>query len=309
MADNITNTTTLGTASPTLVSTRAIYYYEKLRVFRPLLGPNASILVPNNALIFKVNQLDTLTFGAHTQGTGQDAEAFTTTGRDLTPVILSTNVLTALEAYSSTPASLEDWFAEAAGTAWAALEDDNSTYGFAALYADCSNLTSAPDHTLGANGTALDASLCRQGVTKLMSAGAKKPYNWVIDPIQFEELMRDSEAKQYLMNTRGANTTYAATTGVDMDRYLGQLYGCHVWVGNAMIESTGLHSIMFGQDGIGIGYKMVQTPNSGAPAEMAVDMVWEGHEIGWRTTFIVYMDTGGIAWTATNNKFIVDIIS
>jgi len=310
MADAITNTTTTATLLPTLVGTRVNYYYEKIRVFDGLIGDDYHFLVPNTAKSFVYSQSDYLTMGAlggGTEGVTTDSEAFTTTGRTFTPALLGTNIVESWQAANDTPANLVEIYAEAAATAYASLVDDAATYSFAAQYGEAPSST--PDHEIGTSGTALTASLCRQGAALLMAAGTKRPYHWVIDPAQFEELMRDAEAKQYLMATRGGTLGQSATAGVAEDRFLGQIYGVYVWVGNAMISSSGVHSIMFGRGAFGQAYKMVSTPANPTPARVHMSSTWEEALSANRIFFRACIHNIGAAWTSTTNKFCVDIIS
>jgi len=293
---------------PTLVAARAVYYHDKLKVFRGLLGPQSEYEVPDGAKAITVNQLDTLAFAATTEATAQDSEAFdlggtSSAGRTLTPVIVGKNVLFGHESMISSGIDVVEMFSEAAATAWSLFDDD----ALAGLWGEAPSTT--PDHEIGTDGVALDASIIRSGVGLLLAAGAKQPFNLCIDPIQFEELMRDTEAKQYLRDTRQAGMAMAATTGVSMDRYLGTIFGCNIWVSNALRESSGLHAIMFGQKAMGVAYKYMQTPLSPGRNLMSVDIKYETGPPRYRIGFYVFQHALGTAFTSTTNAFMVDIIS
>lgn len=307
MSDNLTNRSTLAGAMPTIIAPKAVYYYEKLKVVRGLLGAGSQYMVPDGAKSITVNQLDYLTFAATTEATAQDSEAFTlgnsAAGRVLTPVMVGANVLVGLESVNSGGQDINEMFAEAAATAWAAYDDT----ALCALYGEAPS--TGPDHEIGTDATALTAAIVRQGVSLLMAAGAKQPYNYVIDPIQFNELMADAEAKQYLRDTRSGGMTYAATTGVSMDRYLGQIYGCNIWVANALAESSGLHSIMFGQGAMGVAYKMLSSELSPGSSLMLADVQYLTGPPRYRCGFYVMQHCLGTAFSATTNAFMVDIIS
>jgi len=307
MGDALTDTTSLATVLPTLVSERAIPYYEKHRLWAGLFPEHVYKLNQGESTL-DVNQLDTLTFALRTQATTQASETFTTTKRGLTPVTHGSNVVISVESIQRSGVNIVDWMADAAATAWAHQEDAVATYSYAATYADAD--TSGPDHLIGADSTALTAALGRQAVGLLLTAGAKPPYHWVIDPIQFEELMRDSEAKQFLHNTRGAGLTYAATLGVNPDRYLGDIYGAHVWVADAMIETgSGLFSIMAASGSVGKGWRELPTPTNPNPGELCVDMQWHNDLLAYRIAYSVCQHISGLSWMANNNRFMVALQS
>lgn len=300
MADAITNVSTLGTASSTAgVAARVGYYYDKIRLFSGLIGPQMNILVPDGMTAIKVNQIDILTFGAMTEGTAKDSEAFTTVGRTLTPAVHGTNIVESLLTTHTTALSRDEMYAEAAGAAWAIQEDSVATYSFAANYDDVN--TAGTSHLLGADATALTAGLVRQGRAMIAGDGGRQPYHLVIDPIQTEELFRDSEAKQFLHNTQASGITAAATLGVSPDRFLGKIYGVNVWEGNGMIESgSGLHAIMFAQGALAKGYRILRK-DGGSTGELFIDRFWDGQLVAWRVTFAVCQHIDGAVFTSGTN--------
>lgn len=306
MSDNLTNQSTLTTLG-TAIAAKTVYYYDAYALFPKLIGPQFKVALPDGNKAVTFSQLDYLTVALHTEATGGDSETFTTVARTLTPAVHQANVLTGIESWSTSAVPLVDMFSEAFAAAYARYVDGAATYSFAADYAEAPS--SGPDHEIGADSTAYTAALIRQGASLLMTAGAKRPYHLVLDPIQFEELLRDPEARGYMMGGQAPGSQFAATLGVGMDRFLGQIYGVYVWVADAMIESSGLHSMMFGQGAMGMAYKPISTPLSPTPTEVNVDIEWDAHKIGYRTVFSSMFDIDGIAFTSTTNKFIVDIIS
>jgi len=305
--DNPSNTTTLAGILQTAISERMIDQYFKKKVFRPLIGERNIILVPNNTQSWKIGQRDTLSFDATTQGTEDTPEPFDTAATDartLTPIVFAAHALAAWEVVNDTPVKVINEMAVAALTAWDVLEDSDTTYGFAAQYGEACNTT--PDHEIGTNATAMDAAIILNGVQLLMTAGAGEPYNHVIDPIQVKELMQDTEAKAWL---RQKNGDYAATVGADPNRYLGEIHGVQIWRGDAMVESSGLHSIMFGTNALGLGYKLISNPLNPTPLEFSPTVQWEDSANSYRVTFRVCMNIGGLSDTSTTNRFMVDIIS
>jgi len=307
MSDAITNTSTLATASATAgVAARTVYYYDKIRLFAGLVGPNYIYHVPDGMTAIKVNQIDTLTFGAISEGTAKDSEAFTTVGRTFTPAMHGTNIVESVLSAHTTALDQQEMYAEAAGAAWAIQEDSVATYSFAANYDDVN--TAGTTHVVGANGTAMTASSIRQAAALIAGDGGRRPYHLVIDPIQTEELFRDAEAKQYLANTQVAGVQLAATLGVGMDRYLGRIFGVHVWEGNGMIESSGLYSIMFAEGALGKAYRILKKDGVGT-GEMFVDRFWDGQLLSHRITFAVCQHIDGVAFTSGTNVHMACIVS
>lgn len=305
--DNPTNKTQLAGILQTVIADRLIYYYEKVKLFRTLIGEKNHILVPNGVNTWTIGQRDTLSFDAMTEATEDTPEAFDVGSTDVmafTPIVFAASALLGWESSTGTPVRLIEEMGEAAATAAAYLEDSAATYSFAAKYTLASN--TSPTHEIGTNGTSLDAALILNGVTLLQTAGCKGPYNHVIDPIQVKELLTDAEGKQWL---RQKNGDYAATVGVAPDRYLGEINGAQIWRGDGMIESSGLHSIMFGQDAIGLSYKLMSNPLNPTPSEVLPTLQWEDSANAYRVTFRTCMAINGLGDTATTNRFMVDIIS
>jgi len=303
MADALTSTSTAAYGMNALISANAVQYYDKARVFAGLIGEEYKFLVPAGAKSIEVDQLDYLALAAETEATAKDSETFATTPRTLTPAVWTTNVLTSWIKADNTNGHF-DQIAQAAGTALAVAEDSTAAISFAALYTEATGTT----HELGANGTALNAALGRAGLAALMTSGARAPYNWVIDPIQAGELLADAEFRQSCVKVLG-DGSYPVTTGVNLDRYLGTIFGVHVWVGNAMIESSGLFSMMFGRGALGLAYKMISTPVAPTPSELSIGSEWSNDLRGYRTTIMTCRDTSGIAFTSTTNSFLVAIAS
>lgn len=307
MADALTTTTTAAYGMNALISAKAVQYYDKQRVFAGLIGEEHKYLVPAGAKSIEVDQLDYLTMTASDTSPGEavadDSETFATTPRTLTPAVVSTNILTSWIKQDNTT-GYADQIAEAAGYAYAVAQDSAANISFASLYTEATGTT----HELGANSTALTAALGRAGWAALLSSGARGPYNWVIDPIQANELMADAEFRQSVMKVNG-DGSYAVTTGVNMDRYLGTIYGVNVWVGNGMVESTGLFSMMFGRGALGLGYKMVSTDVAPTPTELSIGAQWSNDLRAYRTLVMACFDASGIAFTSTTNSFLVALVS
>jgi hypothetical protein len=306
MSDNLTTAASgLPDVMQETIAKRLIYYQDAYKLFTGLIGEKYNYPLGDGVNSISIGQKDVLTYGLLTEATAKDAETFTPTPRDLTPILHGCNTLTSWQGFHGTPVNLIEEYSEAAATSYYRFIDGDSTYGFAHIYAERS--ASSPDHYIGTDATALNANLILQGSQLLMTAGAKAPYHHVIDPIQWKELMQDSEAKAWLQHRDGA---YAATVGINPDRYVGQIYGVNIWRADAMIESSGLHSIMFGEGAMARAYKLVSTPVNPTPAEIHVSMTWEEHETAYRTFFRSCFHADGAVFTGTtDNDFLVDIIS
>lgn len=311
MSEDLTVKSNVVGGIATGIETRAVYYYDKQKVFRGLIGPRYRFKVPKGQSAINVSKLGNLALESHTEATASEANTYATTYRVLTPVTLSNTAVVSWEASDGSAIGIMDMLGESAAMAWASAEDDLATYSFAAAYTEACN--TAPDHEIGTDAVALTAAIGRQGEALLRTAGCKGPYNWVVDPIQQEELMRDPEARQSFRDNSARGLAYAAGTGVALDRYMGMIGNVHVWIGNAMVESSGLHSIMFGDGAFGQAYKTISTPLSPVESEMNVDVQWDGRKIANEVTFTISQHNEGICQQsstyATTNTFCVDIIS
>jgi hypothetical protein len=305
MAENYTQTTDLGTSDYLLhkmVSARLLPYYEKKRVFSGLLGEENRIEVPPGSYSIEVGQASALTMGIAAQVTAVEAQTFAPTSRTLLPVVFVVSTNTSWEATQSTPISLADGIARAGATEFARFEDGGTTYGFNALYTEATGTT----HELGANGTPMTASLINAGQQALWTSGAPEPYNCAVDPIQVKELYNDPEAKQWLVMPNG---DYAAKVGVSPDRYVGSIYGVHIWRTDKMIESTGLFAMMFGRGALGKAYKLYSSPLNPTPAELHVESLYVNATRSVRTTFTTVFHASGLPFTATTNSWMVALCS
>ena len=243
-----------------------------------------------------------------TEATAQANIAFNPTGRSLIPVLVGGKFLVSWEANELPELSTVQMIIDEAANSWASFVDSDSSLGYAAQYGEAA---ASPDHEIGVDATAYTAALVRQGVVLLMAAKAGGPYNLFLDPIQVGELWQDSTALSLLKDQGAQPAGFRAVEGVDiMSKFVGKLFGCNIWmVQSGMIESSGLHSMMVGRHALGYAFKKISTPLSPTPSELNVDIRWEPAERAYTVALTICFQASGTAFTATTNKFMVDLIS
>jgi hypothetical protein len=307
MSDTITTLFGSGTywteVCPALIEAKAITTARKLKIFRNLISDRCIFDFTGIGATDAVPQNGTFTLASTTEGTADTAGAFDPTSRTLTPVTWGATAVIAMQAWNSSKVPPEDMISEAAALADAVQQDDSSA-GFAYLYGEPS---SAND--IGTDGTSMDAALIRLAETKLRTAGAWFPVNAVIDPIQKGELLSDPSAVSELRANEARALTYAQGTGIPLDRYVGMIGSVHIWVGNAMRESSGLHALVFGQNALGYAYKRIATKLSPVPSELNLDINWNPRQRAFEVVLTVCRVNSGIAYTSTTNDWMVNAIS
>lgn len=307
---NETTLTTLATLIPDVMEMKAIETAETMKVFRPVLGqPGVTLFdFTGKGSNLDIQQAGTVSFGALTEATNAANQAFTTTERTLTPILLGGTLFVSWQGQTRSAINPTDLISDAVATAWVDLEDGNDTYGWSGQYADAD--TSGPDNTIGVDGTPMNNALVKQGVQLLMTSKAPRPYNLFLDPIQWAELLSDSVARDLLKDSGTQPDHFGAVEGVRMNQYVGKLYGCNIWsVPSGMVESSGLHAMMTGHKAFGLAYEKIATDLSPTLSELNIETDWDGNARGWWVYFTVSMDIGGIAWTASNNKWAINILS
>ena len=311
---NETNKSTLNETIIDFLEQQTIESANQLKVFRPVLAQSS----PRSIMDFSgpgdnkdIVQRSGMTFAALTEwdGTGNTTNtALDPTKRTLSPVLIGCHFQMSYEANSFSSIDPLKMIADEAATAWAQAEDSASTISFAALYTEAPS--SSPDHEIGTQNVPMDAALVRNGVQLLMTAKARPPYNLFIDPVQWGELMQDALAISLLKDGGAQPAGFRAVEGVRMDQFVGKLFGCNIWcVPGGMISSSGIHAMMVGQNAIGIAYKRVSTPLSPTPSELNIDVQWFAQHRYYVVALTTCFDTGGIAWTSTTNKFMVELVS
>lgn len=297
-----------------IISDMVIQSAYKSKVIAATLPPWAIFDKTGPGALVSVPQSSALTFAAMppggSEGVDNDADtAYNPTDRTLTPVLYGCSLRISWQARNRAQSDPVPYIVNEINTAWAAYED-GATTGFAAQYGEAP--TSNPDHLIGTNGVAIDAAIGRQGYQLLLSAGARPPYHWYIDPIQWGELMQDSVARELLK--MGGGTVpgpFNDSMPTNTQYYIGQLYtGLHVWVvPSGMVESSGLHSIMAGAGALGMAYEQISTPLSPTPSRLNIDIDWRANHRAWDVEVTVSQVQQGIAFTSTTNKFMAAIIS
>lgn len=312
---NETNKSTLNETIIDFLEQQTIETANQLKVFRPVLAQSS----PRSILDFSgpgdnkdIVQRSGMTFAALTEwnGTGNTTNtALDPTKRTLSPVLIGCHFQMSYEADAFSSIDPMQMIADEAATAWAQAEDSAATISFAANYADAPS--SAPDHVIGTTGVPMDAALIRNAVQLLMTAKARPPFNLFIDPLQWGELMQDALAISLLKDGGAQPAGFRAVEGVRLDQFVGKLFGCNIWCvpGGMITASSAVHAIMCGQNALGIAFKRISTPLSTTPSELNIDVQWVAQHRYYVVALTTCFDTGGIAWTANNNKFMVDISS
>lgn len=302
--DLITLDTELTDIAPALIESDAIANAEKLRVFRPLIGARGIRDLTGTGQSSSVPQVPAITLASTTEATNDTAMAYNPTVRTFTPVTYGGTIVVSWEGDEASAPDVKAMIAESAAAAFVAREDEDTTVGFCTLYSEPS---AAND--IGADGVNLSAANIRTVQKVLSDAGAHRPYNCVLDPGQVMQLFADSDAKQYMMNTKAGAMVYAATTGVAMDRFVGEIYGVYIWQASSMMTSTGFHGLAFGQNALGIGYKRIATPESPTLSELNLDIGWDRRSRAWECVITCSQNPTGIAFTETTNDWLVNVIS
>lgn len=294
---------------PELIEQGALESATRQKVFWPVLRTNRNFFDmtgPGNAI--NVPQADTLTMAALTEAGGNTNEVWDPTDRQLLPVPLGTQLRITWMGRTYPQTDPMTVIVDEIANAWATMEDSAATVSFAALYTEAPS--SGPDHEIGTNAVLLDATIARQIFSLLITAGARGPYNWFIDPTQWGELMQDSLALSLLKESGSQPSGFMAVEGVRMDMFVGKLFGVNIWcVPTGLITATGEHSIAVGQNAVGKAIKKMSTPLSPTPSELNVDIDWNALDRVYEVGITVVQDVGGIAFTSTTNKWMVDAVS
>lgn len=310
--DAPTNTTTLDKAIPSLIESRIFDAVNRQALWENIIGEENVVNLGGVGDTFDINQISTATMAATTQTAQQTETAVTPTSRQFVPATYGVTYLLSWEGKTYSQLDAEAMIARVTAAAYLTLLEGTATaaagVNFNSWYGEAP--TSGPDHFIGTDGTPLNSNSILQAQQLLLTALAPMDHRYVIDPIQYRELMQDTACKADMQNTRGAGLAQVATMGVQPNRYLGDIHGVPVFVANAMAESSGLHSLMFAKGAIGVGYKMISTPLSPVPSRINTDISWgDGTRFAWTITVRTVFDVVGQVFTSTTNKWVVDIIS
>lgn len=311
MADVPTTVANLVTLYPEVVEQGVLPTASRMQVIGPVIRtPRSFKDVTGPGDLFRIEQADTLTFGALSVdgATANEREAWIPTERTLTPVLIGTQLSIP---YMGSANAAEDpvvLLQEEIANAWATLNDSHTTLGFAQAWNEAPS--SGPDHIIGTDAVAMDHTIARQIFQLLITAGAKGPYNWFIDPITWAELLSDATSQALLRDSGGALPGSRATEGLRMDMYAGRMFGLDIWcVPTGLHESSGLHTFALGQNAMGMRWKNISTPLSPSSSQVNVDIDWDTQLRNFLVAITVCQDIGGIAFTSSTNKWVVNAIS
>lgn len=307
---NETTVANLSTLYPEIVEQGILPTASRMQVFAPVIRtPQSFVDVTGPGDVFRIEQADTLTFAAlAVDGTANANEAWVPTERSLTPVLLGTTLTIPYMGKANAQSDPTVLLQTEIANAWATLNDSGTTLGFAQGWNEAP--TGGPDHAIGTDAVAYDHTLVRSIFQLLITAGARGPYNLFIDPIQWGELMADATAQALLKENGSQPAGFMATEGVRMDMFVGRMFGMNIWcVPTGLHESSGLHSVALGQNAMGMRWKNISTPISPTASQVNVDIDWDANARNFIVAISVCQDIGGIAFTSTTNKWVVNAIS
>lgn len=297
---------------PTVVESRIEASAAKFWVQRPFYASTPGVTLINMTDMgtsHTIGQADTLTFIDLYEGgaTANANEVWDPTARTVTPVMIGTDVRIGYEARNDPQSDPVDAIVEEATRAWITVaESASNQFNFPYLYSEA---PTSPDHVIG-GATALTADTVRQGMQLLMEAGAPRPYALFLDPVAMGHLYQDSVAVSFLRQGGMANTGSAVTDGPNQNYFLGNLYGVDVYVvPGGMITSTTLRNVMASNRAAAYAYKNIATPLSPVPSELNIDIDWDGNARAFQVSLTVYFDVVGRVFTASTNKWIVNLDS
>jgi len=256
--------------------------------------------------VINVAQGDTLTFADLNEATANTYEEYTTTDRQLTPILVGTDLMLSWEALTHPSTSVHDALVNDISTAWAVYTDDAA----AGLYTEAS--ASTPTHEIGADGTALAVADVANVAQLLMTAGVPTgdngAYALVVHPIQWQELGIDTTLVTNIMTGRGQ---LFATQGGEptSEFFMGHVMGCDIWVSPSINESSGLHAIGMAPTALGVARKFVWTDDSPDPELLKVEWGWVRNRRAREYAITICEDVGGTSHTATTNEHMVDLKS
>jgi hypothetical protein len=282
---------------PDLILPEVVATAEEQNVFMPLArrfdltGEGANFTIP---------QAGALTWAALTiDGTAPDETAFNTSARTLTPVPIFLDVVVPITAFNAASVDLQAEIGKEAGVG---LSDYHDT-AFAGLYTE--RPTSAPDHFIGTDATILSFSDLRAAQELLYVQKAPKRFAWVVHPTQFSELLQDNvfidaSVKGSSVLTQGIGANGMATSVLDVD----------VFVAEQIVESAGLHSMMFSRNrALAYGFKRISRLG-GSAQELMMDVEWDSTRRTVEINMTIEADYEGAKGSSTTtNNWLVDIIS
>lgn len=249
--------------------------------------------------VYQQAQAPALTMTALTEGastgahTADVAQEFTMTNRQITATIKAVDVWITKQALVAAQGDLQAIVTDSMRKAYL----DKLDTDIVSLYTEAS--ASAPDHEIGTDGTVIDYAAFLAAYELLAAQAAFPPITWVIGPAQISEVLGISQFSKFLEYGREVITqNINIQTG-----FLGMApLGVGIYWSNNVVESTGLHSLMFSKQFAGVRMKQDFSVAVDA-SELGVNS--RSLKIGGESFYGV----GGLRDTSTTNTFVVDLIS
>jgi hypothetical protein len=247
--------------------------------------------------VWQEAQNPNLTFTAISEsatiGNTDVSAAFDMSNRQITASLVGRDIYITKQALEAAQGDLQSQVTMTGKLAYFDKLDDD----IMALYTEAS--AAAPDHEIGVDGTVLDYATYLAAFELLAAQAAFKPWSWVVGTAQISEVMSIPEFIEAQIFGR-------AVIEREIDVVTGNLGitpgGVGIYWSNNADESSGLHSIMFSKQALGVRMK----------EEFTVGIDASELNVGARSLKIgmsAWYGVGGLRDSATTNKFIVDIIS
>lgn len=250
--------------------------------------------------VFSIPQADVLDFAAtsatYITGILLDETLWSPTTRTLTPRFYYVDVGVGMDVMQGVQSgiSVVDQIVKEAGIGLAKSHDAI----IAANYGE-------PAATSGTDATELNFTALRTAYGILIAANAPRPYTWVIHPTQVLELLKDDT----FINA-GVKGAPVLTSGIQAGGYLTSILDIGIYVSDQIVESSGLHSMMFSKNAAyAYGFKRLTNPATGTSSELMLDVDWVSGARRYDINMTYQGCSNGAVFTSSTNAWAVDYIS
>jgi len=292
----LTDSTAVSDLIPAAIVPEVVISAVENETFMPLVrrfdftGPGSTFAIP---------QVDAMAWTTITlNATADDEVAYTTSKQTCTPGLHNLDVVIPFTEFDDSVVDLQSAVAKEAGIGLADYRDGLA----AALKTD--RPTSTPDHFLGTDATEINFTTLRDAQNLLYIQKAPKPFNWVVHPTQFTELLKDDT----FINA-GVKGSPVLTKGIGGDGFATKVLDVNVYVAEQIVEDSGLHSMMFShQAALAYGYKMIGKPGA-TKQEVMMDIEWNSTLRFIEINMTIRAQFIGAKGTAAENTWMVVAIS
>jgi hypothetical protein len=222
-------------------------------------------------------------------------QAFTTSSRTLTTTQEQVDVIVTLKALGDSISQLQQGIVDEISRSLMSRRDAKAAANWQ---------EGATANHLGTDAVPMSFADIRNGQALLHAVRAPRRFVHVVHPTQFAELLQDdtfmnASVKGSPVLTQGLGANGYATSVLDVD----------IYVSPAIVESSGLQSMMWAFGAFGYGFKRLAVPGQGNPQELLLDMDWNSafRQLEINATFEgVFV---GLRDTVTTQTWVVQIIS